>query len=98
MTRNEVVTKFIHHGLTKGRASSVAVGIYNGRVALFSYDTPIAVWVGDTLVCNRSVYSRTTSSLQNMVRRECPTRLYRSVQEVNMGAAIAVTSDEQGGV
>ena len=98
MTRKDLVSKFIHHGATKGRVSSVSVGFFNGYRALFSYDTLIAVWVGDTLVCNRSVYSRTTSSLQNMVRRECPTRMYRSVQEVNMGAAIAVTSDEQGGV
>lgn len=98
MTRSEVVTKFIHHGLTKGRASSVAVGVFDGRVALFSYDTCIAVWVGNVLVCNSTKYSVTTSALQTLVRRERPARMFCAVPEERMRAAIAVTSDEQGGV
>ena len=105
-TVNQIVDRFCHYRIdqrdlkaSESKASSVSIqrrmfpGVIGSLACLVSYDTVIAVQVGDLFVLNGTRYSVTTSKVQNRVRAGAPSKMIREVKESDLIAAIQIASD-----
>jgi hypothetical protein len=71
MRNSEVVAKFVK-GVHKASAGNLYIEVRNGRTALINYSTCIAERLDDSgkFYVNRTKYSQSTTTIQNMLGRE----------------------------
>jgi|LakMenEpi03Aug12_release.lakeMendotaPanAssembly.Ray.scaffolds.fasta_scaffold1721351_2 hypothetical protein len=104
-TVNQIVDRFCRYKVSDlgtaalERASSVSIqrrtfpGVPGSLACLVSYDTVVAVQVGDLFILNGTRYSVTTSKVQNRARAGAPSKMIREVTESDLFAAIQIASD-----
>jgi hypothetical protein len=80
MAKNKDVIMGFIYGDTKGKASSITI---EGD-KLYSYNTVIAQRINGAIVINKTKYSMSTTTCQNVLLREMSDA--RTVEDVRMGA------------
>lgn len=83
MKNIEVIQNFIN-----GETKSKTAHLYIEGENLVNYSTVIARRINGTIYLNATKYSQTTSTIQNMIRRETPSRL---LVEVTANEILTIT-------